>query len=117
MTTKAYVIVVIAFLFTPVIRAQVPDLVGGPMGLERVAAQSGSHNAYQSPQIDSATHSAWIQIDLGSSFPIDEIKLFPCVGNGGWYGKPYSRYRFPQRFKIETARENDAAFQSPQLFF
>jgi hypothetical protein len=116
-TLPACAVAVIAFLFTPVIQAQVPDLVGGPLGIERVAAHSGNHYAYQSPQIDSATNSAWIQIDLGSSFPIDEIKLFPNVGNGGWYGKPYSRNRFPQRFKIETARENDAEFRSPQLFF
>ncbi|MDR1594863.1 MAG: hypothetical protein LBS43_10355, partial [Prevotellaceae bacterium] len=108
---------VIALLFSPVIHAQVPDLIGGPLGIERVAAQSDRSNIYQSPEIEAGETSAWIQIDLEGSFPVDEIKLFPCVGNGGWYGKPYSRSRFPQRFKIETARENDAAFQSPQLFF
>jgi DUF1680 family protein len=109
--------IVIAFLFTPVICAQAPDLIGGPLGIERVAAHAAHNNGYQSPDIEADVTSAWIQIDLGDSFPIDEIKLFPDVENGGWYGKPNARIRFPQRFKIEIAREDDAGFQSPQLFF
>ena len=105
-----------AFAFTPAVRAQVSDLIGGPMGIERVALSC--HDAgYQSPEMNADVTSAWIQIDLGGSFPIEEIKLFPCVGNGGWAGKPHSRIRFPQRFKIETAGEDDAGFRSPQLFF
>jgi hypothetical protein len=97
--------------------AQVPDLVGGPLGIERVAAHSAHNNGYQSPQIAPETTTAWIQIDLGKNLPIEEVKLFPDVQNEGWWGKPNRRIRFPERFKIETARENDAEFKTPQLFF
>jgi hypothetical protein len=110
-------IAVIAFIFPVIIFAQVPDLVGGPLGIERVAAHAAHYNGYQSPQIGVDAASAWIQVDLGKSFPIDEIKLFPDVQNIGFLGKPNSRIQFPQRFKIETAKENDAEFKLPQLFF
>jgi hypothetical protein len=116
------VIVLITFICPPVIVAQVPDLVGGPLGIERVAAHSNHNNGYKSPEISTEINSAWIQIDLGQNFPIEEIKLFPDVQNNGWDGKPNSRIQFPQRFKIETAKENiakenDAEFKPLQLFF
>jgi hypothetical protein len=111
------VIAVIAFIFPSFISAQVPDLVGGPLGIERVAAHSAHYNGYQSPPINFSTTSVWIQIDLGKDFPVDEIKLFPDIQNNGWAGNPNSRIQFPQRFKIETAKENDSEFKSPQLFF
>jgi alpha-L-fucosidase 2 len=114
--TNAFIALAMA-LPTAGLRAQVPDLVGGPLGIERVAAHALHQNGYQSPRMDVKTASAWIQIDLGKIFPIDEIKLFPDVQNNGWYGNPNSRIQFPQRFKIETAKEGDSEFKSAQLFF
>jgi hypothetical protein len=61
--------------------------------------------------------SAWIQIDLGGSLPVEQVKLFPSVANGGWAGKANSRIEFPLRFKIETAGEGDADFLKPELYF
>jgi hypothetical protein len=109
-------VALVAILFVPVASAQVSDLIGGPLGVERVAAHSAHSNGYQSPEIWVDEPSPWIQIDLGSNYMIDEVKLFPDVENAGWYGNPNSRMQFPQRFRIETAREGDATFQLPQLF-
>ncbi|MDR1336606.1 MAG: glycoside hydrolase family 127 protein [Tannerella sp.] len=94
--------------------AQVPDLVGGPLGVERVASHSTHNDGYHSPKVGEGA-SAWIQIDLGRSLPVEQVKLFPDVGNNGWYGKANSRVDFPLRFKIETA--NDADFSDPELYF
>ncbi|MDR1290796.1 MAG: glycoside hydrolase family 127 protein [Planctomycetaceae bacterium] len=95
----------------------VSDLVGGPVGIERVAAHSRHSNGYNSPAVNFDIDSVWVQIDLGQSFPIEQVKLFPDVQNNGWGGKANSRINFPQRFKIETAKENDPEFKSPQPFF
>jgi DUF1680 family protein len=98
------------------LHAQVPDLIGGPLGIERVASRS-TGNGYISPRVDSAGVSAWLQIDLGQNTPVEMVKLFPSVSNGGWSGNPNSRIVFPLRFKIETAADGDETFSSPQLFF
>ena len=50
---------------------------------------------------DAAT---WMQIDLGSSEPIQAVKLFPAMANGWGFWTDH----FPRRFKIEAS--DDAAF-------
>src|SRR5262245_25000700 len=57
---------------------------------------------------DAADINTWVQIDLGSSQPLDAILLYPGRADLLWDGG-----RFPQRFKLETA--DDAAFKAPRL--
>jgi hypothetical protein len=106
----------IACIFPITLNAQVPDLIGGPLGIERVAAQVGHIIGYRSPDVTSDA-SAWLQIDLGRNISVEQVKLFPDVSNGGWNGKANSRKEFPLRFKIETAKDGDEAFASPELYF
>ncbi|MDR1817030.1 MAG: glycoside hydrolase family 127 protein [Puniceicoccales bacterium] len=94
----------------------VADLKGGPLGVERVAAVRANWFSYRSPACDRADAAPFLQIDLGKETRFDTVKLFPCVANHGWYGTPNVRMLFPVRFKIETAKDGDAAFAHAELF-
>ncbi|MDR3261693.1 MAG: discoidin domain-containing protein, partial [Tannerella sp.] len=115
-SSLAIALISIVCIFPLTLNAQVPDLVGGPLDIERVAIHAGHSNGYRSPDVTSDTP-VWLQIDLGRSIAIEQVKLFPDVGNNGWYGKANSRIEFPARFKIETAKDGDETFASPELFF
>ena len=80
-------------------RAQVADLRGGPLGVERVAAKA-NYAIYESARKSSADESCWIRIDLGRPYPIDSVKLYPVVFDSWDY---YARPGFPVRFRIETS--------------
>lgn len=75
---------------------------------ERIAAYTAKpFRAYQSRVADKPDEFTWMQIDLGSAQPIEEVRLHPShtvlyPGNG-----------FPLRFRIECSDEAD--FQRPQL--
>lgn len=119
--SKVFLFLVVFFwapFFSNQLLAQVPDLVGGPLGIERVASHVKiPENGYISPELGTADTIAWLQIDLGKSLPIEQIKLFPEVSNNGWQGKPNSRSLFPVRFRIETAQDGDESFRSAKIFF
>lgn len=114
-----FLVVFYCVLFFPnQLLAQVPDLVGGPLGIERVASHVKiPENGYISPELGPTDTMAWLQIDLGKSLPIEQVKLFPEVSNNGWHGKPNSRSLFPVRFRIETAQDGDESFKSAKIFF
>ncbi|MDR0700533.1 MAG: glycoside hydrolase family 127 protein [Tannerella sp.] len=93
----------------------VPDMFGGPMGIERVAyggfPLDAHHKFYKSEVQDSAGHVIRLQIDLGNPYNIDEVKLYPVIV----HTHPSVRSNFPLRFRIET--DNDPEFPQPQLVF
>lgn len=80
-------------------RAQVADLRGGPLGVERVAAKA-NYAVYESAHKSSADENCWIKVDLGRAHPIDSVKLYPVVFDSWDY---YARPGFPVRFRIETS--------------
>lgn len=86
-------------------RAQVADLRGGPLGVERVAAKA-NYAIYESARKSSADESCWIRIDLGRPYPIDSVKLYPVVFDSWDY---YARPGFPVRFRIETSGSDDGS--------
>ena len=107
-----------SFLVTYQSMAQVPDLIGGPLGIERVAVHARIPElGYVSPELAPTAKTAWLQIDLGKNFPVEQVKLFPEIINNGWFNKANSRNLFPLRFRIETAKDGDESFTSPRLFF
>jgi DUF1680 family protein len=96
-------------------RFPVSDLVGGPMGIERIAPSIGTPPAYSSVKIDEG-EIFWLQIDLGKSFSIDLIKLYPIWNDEifWWDNQPKAYHPgFPLRFRIEAG--DDAAFSNPAL--
>ncbi|MDR1477935.1 MAG: hypothetical protein LBJ00_03240 [Planctomycetaceae bacterium] len=78
---------ILVFAYSLSVYTQVADLVGGPLGVERAAARSRQDHGYFSLAISLDTEAVWIQVDLGKNYPIEEVKLFPDVGNNGWGGK------------------------------
>ncbi|KAA6333876.1 Non-reducing end beta-L-arabinofuranosidase [termite gut metagenome] len=106
-----YLVAVITMLQVATTFAQVTDLKGGPLGIERVAGRT--HNpAYKSVVSDSPQATGWIQVDLGKSYPIDLVKLYPYVHD---HWDVFTRPGFPLRFKIEVA--GNEAFTNPRLVF
>lgn len=83
--------------------ADIPDAAGGRMA----AAEGSFYRAYRSRPASTSDVTAWVQIDLGSSQPIEVVKVYPSrthllAGEG-----------FPLRFRIECS--DDPAFQTRSL--
>ena len=75
------------------------------MEIERIARFTPL--GYQSKAADSDITVKWVQVDLGRSRKIDQIKLLPALRFGfiAWY--------FPQRFRIEAS--DDAQFNTSHI--
>ncbi len=85
--------------------ADVVRAADGPMGVERVARLTYPGYEVSGNGTDDAVR--WVQVDLGSSLPIDKVKLFPMVD---WSPNAQG---FPSRFKIEVSDTPD--FQNSAL--
>ena len=71
---------------------EAPDLKGGPMGVERIA-KLANYSVYSSVPADSPADTCWMQVDLGRSYPIEQVNSIRSSGTGGWpYGAPDFRY-------------------------
>jgi len=78
----------------------------------RMAYTPATHyRPYVSGVSRTAETNAWLQIDLGASYSIESILLYPFFATGG---KPDSGIDFPLRFKVETATE--PSFADAKLF-
>ena len=65
-----------------------------------------AYRPYETKPADRADEITWVQVDLGSSQPIEAVKLFPAL-DLDWDG--VRGYGFPVRFKIEAS--DDPQFQ------
>jgi len=81
-------------------------------GLRMAATPATAYRAYRSKVVTDPKLPTWIQIDLGQSFPIEAIQLFPA-SEIMYPGRDqfYAGEGFPLRFKLEAAA--DAAFTAP----
>lgn len=75
------------------------SLLGPPRGAEPSPGR-GFHSAI----VESADVTKWVQVDLGESTAIDEVRLIGASGRI-FPGRP--GFGFPVRFKVETADESD----------
>ena len=91
------------------VSAQVADLDGGPMGIERVAMCVGSPIPYVSTPPQDSLLPNWVQIDLGAVFPVEAVKLYPYFQDKAWPGA--HSHNFPIRFRIEASA--DETFANP----
>ncbi len=92
--------------------AQATDLAPYITGLRMAATPATAYRAYRSKATASPDVTTWVQVDLGKSFPIESIQLFPASermypGVDGYYAGE----GFPLRFKIEAS--NSAEFAAP----
>src|SRR5487761_1471171 len=72
-------------------------------GTGRMAFTPATHyRPYLSKIADSADTTTWVQVDLGSSQPIDAVELYPsfALGVGHRVG-----YGFPVRFRLEASED------------
>lgn len=81
-------------------------------GMRMAPTPATAYRAYRSKVTTNPEFTTWVQVDLGRSFPIDAIQLFPASermypGRDQYYGGE----GFPLRFKIEAS--HDADFVSP----
>lgn len=79
--------------------AHAADGPNGPMGVERVARPTYPGYEVSGDGTDDALR--WVQVDLGRSWPIDKVKLFPSTD---WDAYTHG---FPARFKIEVSDDPD----------
>jgi hypothetical protein len=77
-------------------------------GLPEPAAAPSPSNGYHSAIAPRADAVKWVQVDLGASLPIDEVRLFPARPTDF---RDSPGFGFPLRFRVELADE--PAFRKP----
>jgi len=92
--------------------AEPPQLAPYLTGLRMAATPATAYRAYRSKVVATPDVTTWVQVDLGRSFPIEAIQLFPASermypGRDQYYGGE----GFPLRFRIEAS--DDATFGAP----
>jgi len=81
-------------------------------GIRMAATPATAYRAYRSKVVASPAVTTWIQVDLGKSFPIDAVRLFPASERMyPGHDQYYAGEGFPLRFKIEAS--DDANFGTP----
>ena len=90
---------------------QPEDWQGVWIGAQKKPPGSGTGELGFAVEARSANDAHWVQVDLGSTVPIDRVVLHPQTHNdpaaGGWT----NGYGFPLRFRVEVA--DDADFKTP----
>ncbi len=86
----------------------VPSLTPYVTGMRMAATPASAYRAYRSKIVSNPDTTTWVQLDLGSSIPIDFIQLYPA-SERMYPGRDqyYAGEGFPLRFKIEIADEQD----------
>jgi uncharacterized protein len=82
-------------------------------GLKMAATPATAYRAYRSKVVTDPEITTWFQVDLGKSFPIQAIQLFPASERGYPGGGVYAGEGFPLRFRMEAAE--DASFSAPSM--
>ncbi|MCY2994479.1 MAG: alpha-L-rhamnosidase N-terminal domain-containing protein [Planctomycetota bacterium] len=89
------------------------DWQGAWIGAQKKPPGSGTGKLGFAVEARSANEAHWVQVDLGSTVPIDRVVLHPQTHNdpaaGGWI----NGYGFPLRFRVEVADDPD--FKSPTM--
>ncbi len=71
-----------------------------------VVGQTAEQFGYQHPRLDAPPlNPAWVQVDLGSTQPLDWIALVPAQLD--WQSFDRAAYGFPRRFRIDVSDDAD----------
>lgn len=85
-----------------------PEVVPVPSGEWVAATPASEYRAYRSKSAKTANAPTWVQIDLGLSYPIDSVKIYPA--NERLYpgrDEHYAGEGFPVRFRIDVSGRPD----------
>lgn len=77
------------------------ELAATPADANRASSTLGYHSAIST----SEDETKWVQLDLGRSWPIDELVLVPAHVDYGDH--PGAGFGFPPRFKVELSESSD----------
>ncbi len=85
-----------------------PSLKPYLTGMRMAATPASAYRAYRSRTVTNPDTTTWVQLDLGSSIPIDFVQLYPA-SERMYPGRDqyYAGEGFPLRFKVEIADEHD----------
>jgi hypothetical protein len=83
-------------------------------GMRMAGTPATAYRAYRSKAVGHPDTTMWLQIDLGSTIPVDHILLYPA-SERMFPGRDqyYAGEGFPLRFKIETS--SNADFSNPGM--
>jgi len=92
-----------------------PELEPYLTGERMAPTPATAYRAYRSKPVTDPTLSTWVQVDLGSSLPIDTVVLYPASertypGRDEYYGGE----GFPARFRLD-ASDDDAFAQARSI--
>jgi hypothetical protein len=101
-------------VIAPWAAAEVPKLAPYLSGMRMAATPATAYQAYRSKVTRNPESVTWFQVDLGGTYPLDAIRLFPA-SERMYPGRDqyYAGEGFPLRFRIETS--DDPSFVSLQL--
>ena len=96
----------------PLAAVEAVELTPYVTGLRMAATPATAYRAYRSKVVANPEVATWVQVDLGKSFRIDAIQLFPA-SERMFPGRDqyYAGEGFPLRFRIEAS--DDADFSTP----
>ena len=79
-------------------------------GMRMAATPASAYRAYRSKPVGNPDTTTWVQIDLGSTIPVDFVVLYPA-SEKMYPGRDqyYAGEGFPLRFKIEMSDELEFA--------
>ncbi|MES2737296.1 MAG: discoidin domain-containing protein [Verrucomicrobiota bacterium] len=77
-----------------------------------VLPQAERTYGWRSDVAQTAEATKWVQVDLGTSHPLQEVRLVPAHPPGF---PERTAFGFPSRFKVET--DEDANFSTPRIVF
>lgn len=90
-----------------------PQLAPYLTGMRMAATPATAYRAYRSKVVANPDATTWFQVDLGKSFPIEAIQLFPASERMyPGLDKYYAGEGFPLRFKIEASDEANFAIST-----
>jgi hypothetical protein len=95
------------------IGSSLPDTkaIPAPQGEWVANSLATAYRAYRSKPAKSADAQTWVQVDLGRSYLLDLIKIYPANDKLGERDMHFAGEGFPVRFKIEAA--SDPEFHEP----
>ena len=82
----------------------------GPPAIREVLPYDGLYSG--PPPNETPDEPVWIQVDLGKSFPLQEVRVHPVHA---WIGADVPGHAFPRRFRIEA--DDDETFAHPSILF
>ena len=83
------------------------EVIPAPSGEWMAAALGSEYRAYRSKPAKSADVTTWVQIDLGQTYPVESVKVYPANERLYPGDQHYAGEGFPLRFRIDVSDQPD----------